>query len=62
MAKDGISENSIQKELTALCEKALQQIDSKHYSDEMRKNGIKQIMKMGIACYKKQIEIRCEIE
>ena len=62
VAKDGISENSIQKELTALCEKALQQIDSKHYSDEMRKNGIKQIMKMGIACYKKQIEIRCEIE
>ncbi|MDE7298693.1 MAG: ATP-binding protein [Lachnospiraceae bacterium] len=55
--KDGKDENNITGKLKALSEKALSQIDRMDYAASMRENGITQIMKLGIAFYKKQAEI-----
>ncbi|MDE7223241.1 MAG: ATP-binding protein [Acetatifactor sp.] len=43
--------------LKALSKKALLQIDEKDYAASMLENGITQVMKFGIAFYKKQAEI-----
>jgi hypothetical protein len=48
--------------LKELSEAAIAQIDQKFYSDEMRKDGIQRIMKIGIACFHKDIAISSIIE
>lgn len=47
--------------LKELSQKALNQIDEKEYTAEMQNNGIDKMMKLGIAFYKKQVEISSEI-
>jgi hypothetical protein len=53
---------SVNDMLNELSEAAIAQIDQKFYSDEMRKDGIQRIMKIGIACYHKDIAINSIIE
>lgn len=43
--------------LTAACEKALPQIESKNYAEKLREDGMEKILKYGIACYKKRCRI-----
>lgn len=44
-------------ELEKVCRKALEQIESKRYEEELREEGIEHILKYGIACYKKRCKI-----
>ena len=53
--KDGIEE-----QLKLLAKEALDQINSKKYDVMMQAEGVKQIVKFGIAFYKKQVEICSE--
>lgn len=55
--KEGKNADSISEKLKELSEKALLQIDEKDYAASMLGDGISQIMKLGIAFYKKQAEI-----
>lgn len=55
--KKGKTEDDIDEKLKALSEKALRQIDEKEYGADMLEKGVSQIMKIGIAFYKKQTEV-----
>ena len=44
-------------DLTAACEKALRQIESKNYAEKLREDGMEKILKYGVACYKKRCRI-----
>lgn len=55
--KDAKDEDTVTEKLTALSQKALQQIETMDYASTMAENGITQIMKIGIAFYKKKAEI-----
>ena len=46
-----------EEKLQALSQKALSQIQEKHYADEMIGSGIKSILMLGIAFCQKQAEI-----
>ena len=46
------------KKLEDLSEEALDQIDDKRYDAEMREEGIKNILKLGIAFSGKKVKIR----
>lgn len=48
---------TVSEKLKALCGIALQQIDTKDYAASMKEQGIRQVMKFGIAFYKKQVEM-----
>lgn len=39
------------------CKKALQQIETNHYEDALRKEGMEHILKYGNACYKKRCRV-----
>lgn len=54
-------ENTTEK-LTALSETAIQQINEKNYDAAMSDEGICQVMKLGIAFYKKQTEIAYRLD
>lgn len=43
--------------LEGACEKALEQIQHMRYAEELLDNGVKQILKYGIACYKKRCKV-----
>lgn len=42
------------------CRKALDQIETKNYEEQLRDEGMKTILKYGIACYKKRCRVTCE--
>lgn len=42
------------------CRKALDQIETKNYEEQLRDEGMKTILKYGIACYKKRCRVACE--
>ena len=42
------------------CRKALDQIETKNYEKQLRDEGMKTILKYGIACYKKRCRVACE--
>ena len=42
------------------CQEALRQIERKGYERELQEEGIKHILKYGIACYKKRCKIMLE--
>ncbi len=44
------------------CEDALKQINDNHYTDELKEDGMKTILKYGIACYKKRCKAVVEYE
>lgn len=48
--------------LAVLANVALRQIDEKDYTAYMRQHGIRQVMKFGIAFWKKEVEIICRVE
>lgn len=58
-AKD---EDTVTEKLTVLSQKALQQIETMDYASAMAENGITQIMKIGIAFYKKKAEISYSLQ
>lgn len=60
--KKGKTEDDIDEKLKALSEKALQQIDEKEYGADMLEKGVSQIMKIGIAFYKKQTEVAYSLQ
>lgn len=39
------------------CEKALQQIEDKNYTARLKEDGMQNIIKYGIACYKKNCKV-----
>ena len=44
-------------DLEAACQKALDQVQEKHYEEELWEEGIDQVLKYGIACYKKRCRV-----
>ena len=44
------------------CEKALQQVVDLRYAEELEEEGIRTILKYGIACYKKKCKVMLKIE
>ncbi len=44
------------------CKDALKQINDNHYTDELKEDGMKTILKYGIACYKKRCKAVVEYE
>ena len=39
------------------CEQALQQIEDKNYTARLKEDGMQNIIKYGIACYKKNCKV-----
>lgn len=46
------------KKLDAACEKALAQIEQQQYASSLEEDGMRTIIKYGIACYKKECKIK----
>ena len=44
--------------LEAACRRALQQIENKKYEAKLREDGMRNIIKYGIACYKKECKVK----
>ena len=44
-------------DLSSACEKAINQIEEQNYAEELRENGVNNILKYGIACYKKRCKV-----
>ena len=44
--------------LEAACQKALQQIEDKKYEARLKEDGMRNIIKYGIACYKKECKVK----
>lgn len=44
--------------LEAACQKALQQIEDKKYESKLKEDGMRRIIKYGIACYKKECKVK----
>ena len=42
---------------TFLCAKALEQIEEKDYVDRLRQDGMRNFIKYGIACFKKDCKV-----
>ena len=43
--------------MDAACEKALQQIEDRDYAAKLKDDGMRNIIKYGIACYKKNCKV-----
>ena len=54
--------NLSKEELQELSKKALEQITTKHYADEMKNDGVKELLKLGIAFSGKNAEISCGMD
>lgn len=57
-----LSENEIQKELEKECNIALKQIEEKKYSSVLKNAGIDNILKIGLAFFGKEVEVKFEKE
>lgn len=44
-------------DMDTACEKALQQIEDKNYTVRLKEEGMQNIIKYGIACYKKNCKV-----
>lgn len=55
-----LSENEIQKELEKECDIALKQIEEKKYSSVLKNAGIDNILKIGLAFFGKEVEVKFE--
>ncbi len=58
--RDGESERTIEERLKQLSMEAIKQINTMDYEAEMREHEITEVMKLGIAFYKKRSVISCE--
>ena len=45
-------------DMDAACERALAQIEEKHYAEELLDEGYERVLKYGIACYKKRCRVK----
>lgn len=45
--------------MEAACERALEQIEEKQYVDKLKQDGMRNFIKYGIACYKKDCRVVC---
>ena len=57
-----LNENEIQKELEKECNIALKQIEEKKYSSVLKNAGIDNILKIGLAFFGKEVEVKFERE
>ena len=57
-----LNENEIQKELEKECDIALKQIEEKKYSSVLKNAGIDNILKIGLAFFGKEVEVKFEKE
>ncbi len=57
-----LNENEIQKELEKECDIALKQIEEKKYSSVLKNAGIDNILKIGLAFFGKEVEVKFERE
>ena len=57
-----LNENEIQKELEKECDIALKQIEGKKYSSVLKNAGIDNILKIGLAFFGKEVEVKFERE
>ena len=57
-----LNENEIQKELEKECDIALKQIEEKKYSSVLKNDGIDNILKIGLAFFGKEVEVKFERE
>lgn len=57
LREKNVQQEKIQGKLEKLSKEALRQIDRKQYGYGMKDTGVTQIMKIGIAFYKKQVEL-----
>lgn len=46
------------RNLEQACEQALKQVEERKYDEELRENGIDNILKYGIACYMKRCRVK----
>lgn len=60
--REPASQETIHNKLVGLAANALEQIDEKDYAASMRRIGIRQILKFGIAFWKKEAELICRME
>ena len=56
------SDSAVPERLEALSQIALEQINDKNYDTGLLEQGVGEVMKFGIAFYKKQVKILSEIE
>ena len=61
-SKENLNENEIYEKLEKECEIALQQFEEKEYASVLKNAGINNILKIGIAFYGKEFEIKFERE
>ena len=45
-------------DMAAACQKALNQIEEKKYTARLKEDGMRSIIQYGIACYKKDCEVK----
>lgn len=57
-----VADDMISEKLSQLAQTALGQINEKRYVTEMQSEGVRQIVKYGIAFYKKHVDIKSETE
>lgn len=62
IAEKDISESNIDAELDKMANVALNQIDDKQYTVDMKQQGITKFLKIGIAFYKKHIMLKSKTE
>ncbi len=58
--QDKIPDHAVNATLTKLAEDGLKQIRNKHYIADMQADGIKSLIRIGFAFYKKQVRIKYE--
>ena len=56
VVKEDVKECNLEKELRKQADEALKQIEEKQYITSMKKEGINQFMKIGVAFYKKHVQ------
>ena len=49
------------EDMEALCREALEQIEEKGYADRLYEDGIRKVLKYGIACYRKECRVMTEV-
>ncbi len=49
-------------DMEAACDRALEQIEEKQYVDKLKQDGMRNFIKYGIACYKKDCKVVCAID
>ena len=60
--KENLNEDEIQEKLEKECEIALQQIEEKEYASVLKNAGINNILKIGLAFWGKEMEVKFERE